>query len=274
MCILFRSVKLNFFLDPTDSCPVSAHLTIPVEIVSARKELAKKRRKEAMEEEGEEEENVLQVQPDLCQPLGLAACEGQSVSLIADLNVPVDKVPPESVSWRKNGVPLSPDDPANDFCIKPSEKNQQHTSVILHKPAVTLDDVGFYSVSYNPLPTIHEEPLAEAEDEEGYGAGWEVDFPELIVLPAEKPPEEVASKAPIFTKELPKEIRVSEGDTITLDAEIASPIPGITSVWSINGHDIDVSDLYDIYTSILAIKNIRLCRLGQWKLLCFNYPCC
>lgn len=217
-----------------------------MDIVPARKELAKRHRyleNQETAETADEDDNALQVQPGLCRPLGLAAREGESVSLIADLNVPVDKVPPESVSWSRNGVLLSPDDPANDFSIKPSEKNHEHTSLILHKPSVTLDDVGYYSVSYRPLPTIHEEPLAEAEDEEGYGIAWEVDFPELIVLPIEKE-SEVVPDLPMFTKELPKEIRVSEGDTITLDAEIARPVPGIYPAWSINGHIIDVCGFF------------------------------
>ncbi|VDM16330.1 unnamed protein product [Hydatigera taeniaeformis] len=242
--VLLDSGDYELTIVPTDTCPIKGHLSIPVEIVSAKKALAKQRSRtgDNGKVEGEEENvNVLQVQPNLCQPLGFTACEGQSISLVADLSVPVDKVPPESVSWSRNGIPLSPDDPCHDFSIKASEKNRDHTSVILHKPAVTLDDVGFYSVTYNPLPTIKEEPLAEAADEEGYGTGWEVDFPELLVFPAEAAPCPSPSKAPIFTKELPKEIRVLEGDTITLDAEIAEPIHGITPIWSVNGHDINPS---------------------------------
>lgn len=241
--------------EPTDSCPISANIKVPVEIISARKDLQKTRAGMKSQEEGEiredTDDNLLQVQPNLCQPLGFAAYEGQPLSLIADLNVPPDQVPPESVSWSRNGVPLSRDDPAHDFTIKPSDHKQGHTSVILYKPAVTLDDVGFYSVTYNPLPAIQEEPLAEAADEEGYGVAWEIDFPELLVFPAETP----KVSAPVFTKEFPKEIRVSEGDTITLDAEIAEPVSGIMPVWSVNGHDINVSHL--IYYKLENSEQLR-----------------
>ncbi|VDL13939.1 unnamed protein product [Hymenolepis diminuta] len=261
-------------IKPTDRCPISANLKIPVDIIPARKDPAKRRARADNQKPdtgpiGEEEDNILQVQPDLCQPLGFAACEGQPLSLIADLNVPPDQVPPESVSWSRNGVPLSRDDPANDFRIKPSDQNHGHTSVILYKPAVTIDDVGFYSVTYNPLPAIQEEPLAEAADEEGYGVAWEVDFPELLVFPAEKPKQ---APTPVFTKELPTEIRVSEGDTITLDAEIAEPIPGMAPIWSVNGHDIDPkrTSEYVVWDSgnyfALTIPAVSRYQLGEYKL--------
>ncbi|KAL5971306.1 Myosin light chain kinase smooth muscle [Taenia solium] len=273
--VLLDAGDYELTIEPTDLCPIKGHILIPVEIIPAKKVLAKQRgrlgNREA--EEGEEEDvNVLQVQPNLCQPLGFTACEGQSISLVANISVPVDKVPPESVSWSRNGVPLSPDDPSHDFSIQASEKNRDHTSVILHKPAVTLEDVGFYSVAYNPLPTIKEEPLAEAADEEGYGTGWEVDFPELLIFPAEAVPSPTLPKVPIFTKELPKEIRVSEGDTITLDAEIAEPIPGITPMWSVNGHDINPSRTseYVVWDSgnyfALTIPAVSKHHLGDYEL--------
>ncbi|EUB55433.1 Myosin light chain kinase, smooth muscle [Echinococcus granulosus] len=273
--VLLDSGDYEITIEPTDLCSIKAHLSIPVEIVPAKKALAERRgrmeNQEGVKGEGENV-NVLQVQPNLCQPLGFAACEGQSISLVADLSVPVDKVPPESVSWSRNGVLLSPDDPSHDFSIQASEKNQDHTSVILHKPAVTLDDVGFYSVTYNPLPTIKEEPLAEAADEEGYGTGWEVDFPELLIFPAETVPCPDLSKTPVFTKELPKEIRVSEGDTITLDAEIAKPLPGLTPIWSVNGRDINPSRTseYVVWDSgnyfALTIPAASKHHLGEYEL--------
>ncbi|VDD83528.1 unnamed protein product [Mesocestoides corti] len=234
--VLLDSGDYEIRIKPTERCPITAHLSIPVDIISARKELSKRRRMEK-----EEEESVLQVQPNLCQPLGFSACEGEPLSLVADLNVPLENVPPESVSWSRNGVPLSPDDPTTAFSIQQSPQNREHTSVILSKPAVTLDDVGFYSVTYNPLPTIKEEPLAEEEDEEGYGIGWEVDFPELLVFPADERQKSTLPSPPIITKELPKEIRVSEGDTITLDAEVAEGTTDITPVWSVNGRQIDAT---------------------------------
>ncbi|VDK39668.1 unnamed protein product, partial [Taenia asiatica] len=273
--VLLDAGDYELTIEPTDLCPIKGHLLIPVEIIPAKKVLAKSRGRlgnRETEEGGEEDVNVLQVQPNLCQPLGFTACEGQSISLVADISVPVDKVPPESVSWSRNGVPLSPDDPSHDFSIQASEKNRDHTSVILHKPAVTLEDVGFYSVAYNPLPTIKEEPLAEAADEEGYGTGWEVDFPELLIFPAEAVPSPTLPKVPIFTKELPKEIRVSEGDTITLDAEIAEPIPGITPMWSVNGHDINPSRTseYVVWDSgnyfALTIPAVSKHHLGDYEL--------
>ncbi|VDO03230.1 unnamed protein product [Rodentolepis nana] len=270
--VLLDSGDYELSIKPTDGCPVSANLKIPVEIIPARKDPAKSRARAENQSKVpgvEEEDNVLQVQPNLCQPLGFAACEGQPLSLIADLNVPPDQVPPESVSWSRNGVPLSRDDPANDFRIEPSDQNRGHTSVILYKPAVTLDDVGFYSVAYNPLPAIQEEPLAEEEDEEGYGVAWEVDFPELLVFPDEKPKQ---AAPPVFTKELPTEIRVSEGDTITLDAEIAEPIPGITPIWSVNGHTIEPTRTseYVVWDSgnyfALTIPAASRHQLGEYKL--------
>lgn len=223
-------------LVPTGGCNVAGNLSIPVEVILNTMERVNRGRSRNKTEPVEDEmvDEMLEVKPNLCEPLGLSTPVGAPLHLVADLNVPSEKVALESVSWSKNGVQLPLDDPNHQVLIRPSDENKEHTSVILNKPAVTLEDAGFYSVTYRPLPTINEEPLAEEQDEEGYGEGWEVDFPELLVLPSKLPP-------PVVSKGLPQEIRVAEGDTVTLDVEIAEGAADVTPRWSINGRDIDVS---------------------------------
>ncbi len=71
----------------------------------------------------------------------------------------------------------------------------------------------------------------------------------------------------MVTKGLPEEIRVAEGDTITLDVEIEDGNRGISPTWVVNGREIDVSPISP-RVSLVFSEQIRInfsCRLPELR---------